>query len=189
MSRRTVIVVLLLTAVLATLNGCVGRAVREGYHGIVGAAGVPLVISGQETQIKSIPLTYGNYQLERFTCDIGTLCDPQFFSALPNRVSQELSTREVDDEDVSFFVGPSNRTVIIRGRVIHYETADLLGVAMGPMEEAICRVQLVDADSGTVLADTNCVGRVESTVRSGPDELAHGVARAIRELLMPEASE
>ena len=186
MSRKSIMVVLLLTGILATLNGCVGRAISEGYHGVVGAKGVPLIITGQESQVRSIPREYGAYRLERFTCDIGSLCDSGFFAALPDRVAQELSTRNGDNGSMSFFAGPSNRTVIIRGRVVHYETADLLGVAMGPMEEDVCRVQFVDADSGTVLADTNCVGRVESSVRSGPDQLAHGVARAIRDLLMPQ---
>jgi hypothetical protein len=54
---------------------------------------------------------------------------------------------------------------------------------LGPLDEAICRVQFIDAANGAVLGEANCTGRVKSSVRTGPQELAKGVGKAIKKLI------
>jgi len=51
--------------------------------------------------------------------------------------------------------------------------------AFGPLEEAVCEVQLVDKASGEVIGNATCVGRSTATVNQGLDKKAQGLAKAI----------
>ena len=67
----------------------------------------------------------------------------------------------------------------MRGRILHYEDADTLGIAIGPLEEVVARLEMVDKDSGQVLAQANCIGRTTTRTTLGVANKGRGLAKAI----------
>ena len=185
----TLSLVAIAAVLLSAGTGCYGRAIKEGYYGITGATGDAIIIQGARTEILNYANHYGNVKVEPFDSTMGSNIPHSFFTEVTRRTPKHLETRE-DELDGNpakpFWQGPPDRTLIVRGTLIHYETADTLDVALGPTEEAICRVTIVDGSTGSQLAVANCIGRCKSTVRSGADELADGVGKAIRKLLKPK---
>ncbi|MCD6304556.1 MAG: hypothetical protein J7M21_06305, partial [Planctomycetes bacterium] len=73
---------------------------------------------------------------------------------------------------------PAGRTLVVRGTVIHYESASTLGFVIGPLEEVIVRAELVDKDTQRVLGRANCIGRTKASINAGPKQKAKGLAKA-----------
>lgn len=190
-SPKRIVIVSLFCCLLA---GC-SRGIKEGFYGITGSSGKIVLIQGDEADIRQLADRYGSVTVEPFTNDIGQACPPEFLSALPDSIAEQLRYRSAsfgerikgkDDEDQGpFFTGPADKSLLISGRVIQYETGDLAGKALGPMEEAICRVQVHDGQTKNILAEANCTGRVKSSIRTGANEMAQGVAKAMRKMLQP----
>ena len=189
MARRVSIVVVLVAMFFCC--GC-SRVAKEGLYSFQGASGKFIIIKGSGAQLSGLADGYGKVKIEPFTSDINSVCPRDFFSKLAIELPEKLEYRKEPKKDkpgIRFFQGPGDRTLVIRGTVIHYETADLMGVAMGPMEQAICRVSFIDQSDETVLGEVNCIGRVKSSLRKGPGELAEGVAKGVLGVLKPKKSE
>ena len=189
MVKRVSVVVVLVAVFFCC--GCVSRLAKEGLYSVKGAEGKFLVIKGSKAQLAGLADKYGNVKIVPFTSEVNSVCPRDFFSKLAAKLPEELKYRKEpkeDDPGVRLFLGPRERTLVIRGTVIHYETASLMGVAMGPMEQAICRVSFIDETDDTVLGEVNCIGRVKSSLRKGPGELASGVAKGIQSVLKPKKS-
>jgi len=184
--------VILLICFAAT--GC-SRGIKESIYAVKGSSGKTVLIKGDSDQLGILAFQYGSFQVEPFNNDVGDICPQEFLDELPFAIKKQLSYRSRSFKDRlkgkekgelgPFFTGPTDKTLLIKGTIIQYETADALGKAAGPMDQAICRVQIYDADTNTLLADANCTGRSKSSVRTGPEELAKGVGRAIKKLLKP----
>lgn len=167
MNRNASILLVSIALASVALGGCVSRAVKEGFSGVTGAKGVGVPIRrlaplGPIAELKLGPVsddTGGNYPRA-------------FMSKLPGMFAKQLAEAELR-------MSPSGRKLRFEGVLIHYETADVAGQLFGPLEEAIVRVRLIDADSGQVLGVANCVGRSTTTTRMGPDNKADGVAKAM----------
>jgi len=183
-----------LLSCLGLLGGC-SRGIKEGLYALKGSSGKIVRLAGDPERIALITRNYGGVRVEPFVNDVGPAAPQSFIDALPTAINERLRYRDPGfkeklsgkhkEELGPFFTGPTEKVLIIRGRVIQYEAADLKGKALSPIDEAICRVQFVDGETGEVLAEANCTGRSKSVVRSGPDELADGVAKAIKKFLKP----
>ena len=188
MFKKTIVVLTLTLLALSVLPGC-GRGVKEGLYAVTGASGKVQVISGNKDAINDLANQYGNVTIESFGNSAHPDVPYQFFTKLQDKLAEEPKYRKDpsgDDPGVPFFTGPAHRTIVIRGDLIHYESAELMDMATGPLEQAICRVRLYDAASNQPLGEANCSGQAKSSVRKGPEELAHGVAKAVRKLLKPK---
>lgn len=181
-------------ALAATFAGC-SRGIKEGLYAVTGASGKATLIMGRQDDLGAFASRFGSVSVEPISNDVGDACPSEFLVALPPAIEKELQYRPrsltekikgVDEAEAGpFFTGPADQTLILRGRVIQYDTGSIEDKALSPLDEAICRVQFIDAASGTTLAEANLTGRVKSSVRTGPQELASGVAKALADLLKP----
>lgn len=169
MNRTTMI---FSAAVLVASAGC-GRAVTEGVGIVVGPRGVysplePLPPAGEEHFLGE----YERFELGQFREDAAGRTPPALFALLPGEFAKQIERRDLPDV-------PDGKTLIVRGQVLHYEEADIFGHAFGPVEQVIARVELVDAETGRVLATAVCIGRNEETLISSVRIRAKGLAQAI----------
>jgi len=193
--RRPISTLLTLTLAAATLPGCT-RAVSEGYYGLTGASGKATLLTGDPDRLGRVTREYGAVRVEPFANEVGDICPPTFLEALPGAIENELRYRDRSltdrvkgrqkEELGPFLTGPTDRVLLIKGRIIQYDVGSTVDKVAGPMDEAICRVQFLDAASGTLIADANLTGRVKSALRTGPQELAAGVAKSVKGLLKPK---
>jgi len=172
--------------------GC-GRGIKEGLYAFTGSSGDAALISGSPEQIALLTTRYGSCQVEPFTNQVGEICPTEFLDQLPPNIENELQYQSrsftetiegKDEQEVGpLFTGPKNKNLLITGSVIHYDVGDLGDKVLSPLDEAICRIQLVDPLSGNVLCQANITSRAKSSIRTGTQELAHGIAKGIKKLL------
>jgi len=182
------------------LSGCT-RGIKEGIYALKGSSGEYTLLSGNEEKIPLLADEYGGIKVEPFQNDVGAICPPQFLDALPAAIEKQLQYRprsftdrvkfKKEDQMPPFFTGPADKLLLIKGKVIQYEPAKkgekgVMEKVIGNLDEAICRVKLFDSDSGALLGESNCVGRVQSSIRTGNEQLAEGIAKAIRKWLTPK---
>ncbi len=168
---KHVLCLLIVSVVGMCSLGC-GRAVGEAAELAMGAKGiyVPLVSPAREG---SWPLAeYSKFEIQPFSDDFGGRTPAKLLRLLPEKFREELAEAKLPTQS-------GGKTLVIRGSVLHYESADILGMALGPLEEVIARVELVDKDSGRVIAQANCVGRTTKAVGRGVSKKAEGLAKAI----------
>ena len=163
---------LILVACAVLTQGCLGRAITEGVGTVRGAKGTYAPIKPL-SQIKNEPVlaAYTNFELGPIVDDIGGKTPAEFWGFLPKEFYKAMWKKKLPMQ-------AGGKTLVIRGRVVHYESAGTLGMAIGPLEEVIVRTELVDASTGQVLAVGNCIGRTEETVNSGVEKKAEGLAKA-----------
>jgi hypothetical protein len=176
------------------LAGC-SQGIKEGYHSLMGSSGKTVLLSGDKDKLSHLALEYGSVQVEPFTNDVGPSCPQAFLDNLPQAISDQLKFRprsvtdtvtlKKKEEMGPFFTGPSDKILLIKGKVIQYDIGSTVDKVTSPLDEAICRVQILDKSSNTLLAEVNCTGRVKSALRSGPIELAKGIGKSVNKLLKP----
>ncbi len=179
--------------------GC-GRAISEGFHGITGSSGRVTLIKGDPAEISTLAKRYGAVEIAPFNNDVGKACPNEVLAALPNAIKAQLRYRprtikerlkfKKAQDTGPFFTGPPNKKLLIQGTIIQYDAAktDTKGIiekAAGPVDEAICRIKIFDAQTHRFIAEGNCTGRSKSVIRTGSDELAKGIGKAIRKWLTP----
>ena len=161
-----------LVAALLFAQGCMGRAISEGAGAALGPKGKVVVLSPiVDSSAKPLGV-YQRFEMERFVDSMDGQAPPDLNQYLAPAFAKEL----LDDRIPEAAYG---KTLLIRGKFIHYETGDMLDQAFGPLEEVIARVELVDKDSGKVIGVANCIGRTKETVRMGVKNKADGLAKAI----------
>ena len=176
------------------IGGC-SRGIKESVYALTGSTGKAVLLQGRETA-GTLAATYGTVRVEPFSNDVGDNCPPEFLAHLPAAIEEQLRYRDpsfkeritakAKEELGPFLTGPAEKTLVIHGRVIQYDIGGTADKVAGPLDEAICRIQVSDSTSGTQLVEANCTGRVKSSLRTGPKELAEGVGKGIRDLLKPD---
>ncbi|MGC9453787.1 MAG: hypothetical protein ACP5HU_02890 [Phycisphaerae bacterium] len=171
--KRNIALMLLVTAVAAAA-GC-SRAIKEGVGVARGAKGFYAPIDPVAPTDEERPLgEYSRFEIGEFRDDFAGKTPRELFRLLPAEFEKQLVERELPNES-------GGKTLIARGRVLHYEDSSLLANAISPLEQVIARVELVDADSGRVIGTANCVGRTQESLNSGVQKKAEGLAKAIAE--------
>ncbi|MCK4603048.1 MAG: hypothetical protein KAU28_11315 [Phycisphaerae bacterium] len=171
MKRTAVIVIVAITAILA-VQGCT-RAIKETVGMARGAKGLYTPIQPVDPVKEARPLgEYTRFELGEITDDFGGKVPADLFRLLPMEFEEALAEKKLPNE-------PGGKTLLIRGTILHYEDACMVGTVLGPLEEVIARLELVDKDSGKVIGKGNCIGRTTETVNQGVDKKAEGLAKAI----------
>ncbi|MFW6132688.1 MAG: hypothetical protein ACOC8F_02235 [Planctomycetota bacterium] len=176
--------ILVLASGLLTAGGC-STGIKEGVGLVRGAKGVHAVIDPMPDAAARPLGQYTRFELGEFTDDFGGRAPRELFRLLPGKFAEQVADSPLPNRS-------GGRTLLIRGRVLHYESEDMFGMITGPLEEVVARVELVDAETGDVLAVGNCVGRTTNRVNKGVGKKAEGLAKAIVEWLKsryPEPAE
>ena len=179
MTRR--LTMLIAVAGLLSSGGCASRILKESTEW--GGQGSYLTISSLATRSSTPFGEYTRFQLERLTDDSGGHAPAEVFPLIASYFAEELTERRLPNHE--------GKTMIIRGAIWHYERAGLTGQVFGPQEEAIARVQFIDAESRRVLVEANVVGRTKTTQNQNPAEKARGLSRGIAKVIddrFPEAN-
>ncbi len=171
--RRTLACLLLVVAVLALGSGCVSRLAKEGLGVATGAKGIYTPIQAVSANKGVRPLgLYQRFELGEITDDFGGKVPGSLLMHCRGEFENELIAKRLPNV-------PGGKTLLIRGRIIHYEDAGMLGHALSPLEEVIARIELVDKDSGKVIGVANCIGRTTTSLNAGVAKKGEGLAKAI----------
>jgi len=170
MPTNTTRLLLLLAAALPA-TGC-GTLVGEGAGWVFGGQGSYMTITALAADKDTKTLgAYTRFELGRITDGIGGKMPPDLIPDLERILPAKVRKAHLPDNS-------TGRTLVIRGAVIHYESASTMGFMLGPVEEVVCRTELVDKDTGQVLGVANCVGRTKARSNTGVKEKADGLAEA-----------
>ncbi len=165
--------ILLAVAVSVVCSGCLGRMVGEGAEKTLGPKGAyweekSLAYSKKE----KVLAPYTNFVLGQVKNDFGRNVPREFFSLFPREFEKALEKSKLPDT-------PTGKTLVVNVTVIHYETADETDNVLGPLEQVVAKVQLVDKATNKVMAYGNVIGRTGKTVGLGVDWKARGLAKGI----------
>lgn len=172
--KTSTLMILIVSAVsLLITQGCVGRLVSEGVGSVTGAKGTYMELQPVGEATRSTALAdYTNFEMAPFGMDPGVRVPLMFTESFPDKFRQYLAKEKLPQDS-------RGKTLVIRGRILHYESAGLAGEIFGPFEEVIARVELVDKESGKVLGVANCIGRSQESVNKGAEDKAEGLAKAV----------
>lgn len=170
--RTNAIRLIILLGAALTATGCTGTIIREATGAVMGGKGtfMPIQPLAADKTTKTLG-DYTNFELGAITDGIGGKMPDELIPQLQAAFSKEVSDARLPNDSVG-------KTLVIRGTVVHYESASTVGYVLGPLEEVICRTELVDKASGQVLGVANCVGRTKAATSSGVKEKAAGLAKA-----------
>ena len=169
---RTLALVSLALATALVAPGC-STAIKEGAGLALGAKGTYLSTRPLAAAQESRPLgAYRRFELGTITDDIGGKAPAALLGHLPEAFAEQIRSKKLPND-------PTGKTLVLRGRIIHYESSDMLGIATGPLEEVIVRAEMVDKETGAVLAEANCICRTTARVNVGVKSKAQGLAKAI----------
>ena len=162
---------MILLALTLTATGCM-TVVKEGAGLAMGAKGTYMPIKPIAADKDARPLgVYRRFELGAITDEIGGKSPPRLLTLLPGALQEQLRKAKLPND-------AAGKTLVIRGKIIHYESASTLGFAIGPLEEVIVLTEFVDKDTKRVLGTANCIGRTTARVNTGVDEKADGLAKA-----------
>ncbi len=161
------------------LTGCF-TAAKLGLSEVTGGKKLLVVI---KQPLKSKIYQYKYIKIERFKNKMGNILPPETIPVLYAACVDEI-LKEPMQFKIARNGAPANKTLIIRGSIIHYNPAGGLSAVMGKFAQIICRVELIDKSTGQVLGVAHCIGFSKAIMRAGIEELSEGVAKAIRDWLM-----
>jgi len=171
--KRTMGWLLVALVLASTCGGCISRGIKEAVGVARGAKGIYAPIDPVASNKEAKPLgQYSRFEMGAFTDDMDGKSPPSLLGDL--RVAFDIAIQESP-----LPIQAGGKTLLVRGRILHYENADMVGQALGPLEEVVARVELVDKDSGKVLGVANCIGRTTESVNTGVEKKAQGLAKAI----------
>jgi hypothetical protein len=165
--------ILLAVMVMVFCSGCLGRMVGEGAEKTLGPKGAywqekSLAYSKKDKVLAS----YTNFVLGKVRNDFGRNVPRDFFTLFPDEFEKALDKAKLPNVE-------NGKTLVVNVTVIHYETADETDNVLGPLEQVVARVQLVDKGTNKVLAYGNVVGRTGKSVGLGVEWKARGLAKGI----------
>jgi hypothetical protein len=171
-----------LAAMLALASGCVSTIAKQAYYGATGA-------SGRYFEIRE---TGGRGSLERYQAVQVEPFDPSLLlGAIPTdvvRAVQPAIIAQLSKAKVFAEVGASTAArpaLIIRGKFMDYDPGGSVARAVyGTDPTLTAQIELIDAETGRAVGVAMVTGVIKSVVRANPREMASGVGKAVRGLLL-----
>ncbi|MHC4294695.1 MAG: hypothetical protein ACYSTL_03825 [Planctomycetota bacterium] len=173
MKRKNLMYCWMLPVVLAVVaSGCT-RAIKEGVGVARGAKGLyaPIQMVSAEKAVRPLG-EYTRFELGEITDDFGGKVPPNLLMYLRSEFANQLAEKKLPNY-------PAGKTLLIRGKILHYEDASMLGHALSPLEEVVARIELVDKGSERIIGVANCIGRTTESVNAGVAKKGEGLAKAI----------
>ncbi len=169
MWHRLVFVALL--GSVAANSGC-SMAVKQAYYGVRGSSGKFYEIKVVDADVLG---QYETVRFDPFTNELGDHVPQKIIDRVNESVPEALQDSELFSD--------SGKELVVQGRIVHYTGKSGLFGAVGSVlsagEQCVCRVQLVDSASQSVIGEAVCWGEVKSAVRRGSNELAQGLGKGI----------
>jgi hypothetical protein len=163
---------LALGLLLVLLNGCTGTVAKQALYTVMGAQGEFYELTAIDPHLLA---SYRSIRVEPFTNELGERVPPEVLTEV------NIQTPGAIAESALFY--PDGKPLHVRGAIIHYTgRSRLQGSVMsvvGSAEECVCRVQLLDGDSGNLVGEAVCWGVVKSALRRGSGELGTGVGKGV----------
>jgi hypothetical protein len=173
--KRIALCVALLAA-LTLLAGC-STLLKEGVGAIKGPKGIHAEVEPASTTPGERPLDgYAQFELGSFSDRYNQL-PAGFMSKVQVRFDRRIAQSDLPPSS-------TGKTLILRGDVLYFEMSTMIGKAFGPLEEVIVRTEMVDKQSGRVIAVANCIGRTTNRVNLGLDAKADGLAKAFTDWIL-----
>lgn len=150
--------------------GCVGcsRIIKEAYYGATGATG-----RVSELQEVNVDLAkYDGFEVKPFSDGMEGRGNAAFLAVVEAKISEEIIKK-------TYLATGGTNVLQVFGELRTYDTGSTTEKVTGPMEQAVCRIKLVDKSSGEVLGTGDCLARAKSSARKGPEELAEGTGKGI----------
>ena len=172
--RKSIVVSAMVSLLAAGLmcGGCM-TAVKETVGAVQGGKGTFTPIQPLAPHKETRPLGgYTRFVLEPFQDDFAGKVPAQLKRDLNAQFLKQLAAKKIPN-------APGGKTLLIRGTYLHYEGEGFVGMVLGPLEEVIARVQLVDQKNSKVLGVANCVGRSDDRTTKGIRTKTEGLAKAI----------
>jgi hypothetical protein len=166
------IVAALAVALTLSAGGCT-RGIKEAVGVVRGAKGSLTVLDPISADAQARPLgAYQRFELAGFADDMSGKVPGDLFKFLPEAFDAALAEKKIPN-------ATSGKTLLIRGKVVHYEDSSTVGMALGPLEFVVARVEFMDKGSGRAVGVANCVGLTTESVNVGVAKKAQGLAKAI----------
>jgi hypothetical protein len=173
MKRHTPVLMLSMAASVVLLlcgSGCL-TAASEAYGGVTGGKGLFVPLSPTANN-PALLTGYARFELGELADDFAGRTPPEFFPMLPGELEKALAKKKLPNAS-------AGNTLVLRGRILYYEDQKFVNVILGPTEEVIARMEMVDKASGKVLATAICVGRSTTRTTIGVKYKAEGFGRAL----------
>ena len=167
---RNVVYLALAGATLGS-SGC-STAIKQALYTTMGAEG-----KFYEVQVvnPSVLSGYQSVRVEPFANALGKRVPPDVVAGVNQNAPKTVTEARLFQ--------PTGRLVRVTGTIIHFTGRSGLDGAIGSViggdEECVCRVQLLDGESGELIGEAICWGVVKSAVRRGPEEMGVGVGRGV----------
>jgi len=172
MAKRIMMIAAVAVVSAGVLSGC-GTAAKEIIGATMGPKGTFVPIRPIAADKEARPLGgYTRFELGKFTDDMGGRSPVELLSYLPGAFRTELAEEKIP-------IGPGGKTLVLRGKIIHYEDQNLLGAMISPIEEVVVRTEMVDKQTGKVLGVAHCVGRTTTRVNKGVEKKGIALGKAL----------
>ncbi len=173
MNARNALWMSLLAGLALGSTGCTGRLIGEALEKALGPKGAYWEEKPLATEKDAKPLAaYRAFEIGTVSNEYGKHVPADFTEKLRAEFAKQLAESHLPNDG-------AGKTLIFNVRVIHYEVADMTDNVLGPLEQVVAHVELVDKDSQAVLASGNAIGRTGKTVGLGVDWKARGLAKAL----------
>jgi hypothetical protein len=168
MLRRTILGVFVASMLMTT--GC-STLLKQGYYAAVGAGGSFYELKVVDPQKLA---EYKSVTVKPFSNSLGPCVPAEVMAEVHRSAPQRLA------ESHLFY--PTGKKLRVEGTVIHYTGKNgIVGAASALLgsEACVCRVQLYDDASNTMIGEGVCWGTVKSMVRRGAEEFGVGVGKGL----------
>jgi hypothetical protein len=169
--KSTVALWLLLLGALVTAQGCEGRLISEGMEKGLGPTAFALQTEPKLPDAPNYLASYRNFELGPVRVEFPDT-PPTFVGDLQRKFYDQLAGKELPTDR-------SGKTLLVNVTVLAYQAAASYHKALGPTEEVVASVELVDKASGKVLGRAICIGRTYQSVGMSVKWKAWGLSRAI----------
>jgi len=164
-------VMLAFVCAVAMTQGC-SRAISEGIEKVLGPTGKILPMEPKWPEKDSTYLAaYQNIELAPLKSEFPDT-PAQFMSYFPMKFGEQLASKGLP-------AGRGGKTLLVHVDIVAYQPVSSYNKALGPTEEVVARVELIDKDSGKLIGKAMAIGRTYQSVGLGPKWKAWGLARAI----------
>ncbi len=165
--------ILAIAAIMSATVGCT-TVIKESIGIAKGAKGVyaPIRPAAGSAQTRNLG-EYTRIELGEISDSIAGKVPPDLLRGLAVELDKQLSDKKLPTSH------GTGKTLVVQGEIIHYEDEKMLGMVLGPLEEVIVRMELIDKSTARVLGVANCIGRTTTRVNKGVRKKTEGLAKAI----------
>ena len=173
MKRISGLVLTLLVGSALASGGCLSRAIGEGAERTLGPKGAYWEVTPVAgTKDHRSLAAYKNFELATVKNDAGNNVPPEFLQKFPAEFAKRLQDSDLPKDR-------SGKTLVFDVVIVHYETADPTDNVLGPLEQVVATVHLVDKENNQVVANGSAIGRTGKSVGLGAEWKAWGLSRAL----------